>query len=430
MSPPPSDLTIRQAADALRDGSLTCLALTESVLQRIAATEPKLNTYITVTADAAREEAAAADVELRAGRDRGPLHGIPFALKDLIDTAGVRTTAGSALFRDRVPHEDAFVTGKLKRAGIVLTGKLGLHEFAFGTTSTNPHFGSIRNPWNLDHVPGGSSGGAAAAIAVGSTLGALGSDSGGSIRIPASLCGVVGLMATYGRVSRSGVLPLSWSLDHVGPLAKTVEDAALILNAIAGPDPADPSSADEPVDDYTSALGRDLRGLRIGLLRDPLWHDCDDEVVTACETAVDVLREQGAIVSEVELPLLARVRSARTLDILHRRGRRLPRRVAPRAAATVQRGSPSQARPGRARPRHRLHQPAALSPPTDRRDAAGAPPRLRPRLPPRRRPPPPPSRTATRTRNSLASPRPTTSPASPPSACPAASTPTACPSAS
>ena len=316
MSPPPSDLTIRQAADALRDGSLTCLALTESVLQRIAATEPKLNAYITVTADAAREEAAAADVELRAGRDRGPLHGIPFALKDLIDTAGVRTTAGSALFRDRVPHEDAFVTGKLKRAGIVLTGKLGLHEFAFGTTSTNPHFGSIRNPWNLDHVPGGSSGGAAAAIAVGSALGALGSDSGGSIRIPASLCGVVGLMATYGRVSRSGVLPLSWSLDHVGPLAKTVEDAALILNAIAGPDPADPSSADEPVDDYTSALGRDLRGLRIGLLRDPLWHDCDDEVVTACETAVDVLREQGAIVSEVELPLLARVRSARTLDIL------------------------------------------------------------------------------------------------------------------
>jgi aspartyl-tRNA(Asn)/glutamyl-tRNA(Gln) amidotransferase subunit A len=299
-------LTIRQAGAALRAGTLTSTALTEAVLARIEATEPAVNAYITVTADLAREQAATADAELAAGRDRGPLHGIPFALKDLFDTAGIPTTAGSGFLRDRVPSEDAFVVKRLHAAGVVLTGKLGLHEFAFGTTSTNEHFGPIRNPWNLDHVPGGSSGGSGAAVAAGSCLGTLGTDTGGSIRMPAALCGVTGLMPSTGRVSRSGVFPLSQTLDHAGPLARTVEDCALILNAIAGHDPDDPLSVDRPVPDYTRELGRDLRGLRVGVPRDPLWLGVDDEVAAACETALDVLRHLGATVEVVALPLMAK----------------------------------------------------------------------------------------------------------------------------
>ena len=304
MTTNPADLTIRQAADALGDGSLTSVALTEAVLARVEQTEPAINAYITVTADLARKQAADADADLQAGRDRGPLHGIPFALKDLYDTAGIPTTGGSGFLRDRVPTHDAFVVTKLREAGVVLTGKLNLHEFALGTSSNNPHYGPVRNPWDTARVPGGSSGGSAAALVVGSCLGTLGSDTGGSIRIPAALCGVVGLKPTYGRCSRRGVLPLSWSLDHVGPLARTVEDAALILNAIAGHDPDDPGSSDEPVDDYTADLGRDLRGLRVGLLRAPLWERCDDEVVAACEAALDVFRDLGATITDVSLPLL------------------------------------------------------------------------------------------------------------------------------
>jgi aspartyl-tRNA(Asn)/glutamyl-tRNA(Gln) amidotransferase subunit A len=306
MGAEPWELTIADAGRALRDGSLTSAELTESVIARTEATEPRLNAFITRTDAHAREQAEAADLELRAGRDRGPLHGIPFALKDLYDTAGIATTGGSDFLRERVPERDAFVVTKLKQAGIVLTGKLNLHEFALGTTSNNPHFGAVRNPWDIERSPGGSSGGSGAAISAGSALGTLGSDTGGSIRIPASLCGCVGLMPTYGRTSRNGVLPLSWSLDHVGPLAKTVEDAALILNAIAGHDPADPGSASEPVDDYTSQLGRDLRGLRVGVPRDPLWLDCAPAVGAASEAALVVLRELGATVQDVELPLLGR----------------------------------------------------------------------------------------------------------------------------
>ena len=313
MASEPFTLTIREAGAALRDGTLSAVTLTESVLGRIEATEPALNAYITVTAERARADAVSAEAELRAGRDRGPLHGIPFALKDLYDTAGIRTTAGSSFLRERVPEEDALVVTKLTEAGMVLTGKLGLHEFAFGTSSLNPHHGDVHNPWDPGRIPGGSSGGSGAAIAAGSCLGTLGTDTGGSIRIPASLCGVVGLMPTYGRVSRRGVLPLCWTLDHVGPLAKTVEDAALILNAIAGHDPDDPGSADLPVDDYTSALGRDLQGIRVGVPRDPFWLDCGDDVAAACETALETLRGLGATLSEVELPLEA---SAGRLSII------------------------------------------------------------------------------------------------------------------
>ena len=301
--PQPYELTIAEAGQALRAGSLTAAALTESVLERIAATEPSLNAYITVTGDVAREQAAAADAALREGRDLGPLHGIPVALKDLVDTAGIATTGGSGFLRDREPTADAPVYTKLREAGATMPGKLNLHEFAFGTTSDNQHFGPVHNPWDLERSPGGSSGGSGASVAVGSALGALGSDTGGSIRIPASLCGVVGLMGTYGRVSRRGVLPLSWTLDHVGPLARTVEDAGLILNAIAGYDAADPGSADVPVDDCTRLLGEGVDGIRIGVPRQMLWQGCADDVIAHCEDAVDHLRRMGATVAEVDLPL-------------------------------------------------------------------------------------------------------------------------------
>ena len=301
----PYDLTIAEAAAALRDGSLSALALAESVLARIEETEPALNAYMLVTAGLAREQAARADEELASGLDRGPLHGIPFALKDLFDTAGIVTTGGSDFLRDRVPEQDAFVVAKLHEAGIALTGKLGMHEFAFGTTSDNAHFGTIRNPWNPDYTPGGSSGGSGAAAAAGSALGTLGSDTGGSIRMPAAICGIAGLKPTRGLVSRSGVVPLSTTLDHAGPLTKTVEDSALILNAIAGYDPADPQSVDRPPEDFTRELGRDLAGLRLGVPRHPLWEDCDDEVAAACEAALEELRALGGETVEVEFPQYA-----------------------------------------------------------------------------------------------------------------------------
>ncbi len=297
------DLTIAEAARRLRDGSLSAAALTGAVLRRIHDSEPALNAYITVTADLAREQAARADADLQAGRDRGPLHGVPLGVKDLIDTAGIATTAGSGFLRDRVPAQDAFVITRLAEAGAVLSGKHNLHEFAAGTSCNNPYFGAVHNPWELAHSPGGSSGGSAASVLVGSCLGALGSDTGGSIRAPASMSGVVGLKPTYGLVSCRGVVARCWSYDCVGPMAKTVEDAALLLNAIAAYDPADPASVDRPLPDYTSALDRGLDGLRIGVPRAQLWLDCDPEVAAACDVALDLMAANGATVEEVELPI-------------------------------------------------------------------------------------------------------------------------------
>ena len=297
------DRTIADAARTLREGSASAVELTESVLQRIADSEPELNAYITVTTDRAREQAARADRELQAGRDRGPLHGIPFGVKDLVDTAGIHTTGGSGFLRDRVPAQDAFVMTRLYAAGAVLVGKHNLHEFAAGTTSNNPHFGAVHNPWNLDYIPGGSSGGSAASVVVGSCLGAIASDTGGSLRTPASMSGVVGLKPTYGRVSCAGVISRCWSYDCVGPIAKTVADSALILNAIAAHDPHDPGSAEQPPQDYTGALDRGLDGLRVGVPRTRLWLDCDPEVAAACNAALDLMAANGATVEDVELPI-------------------------------------------------------------------------------------------------------------------------------
>src|SRR5688572_32240301 len=232
--------TLEAAADAIRGRRLSPVSLTESCLARIEALEPRLNAFVTVTANLAREQARQAEREIEAGRYRGPLHGIPIAVKDLFATREIRTTAGSRILANWIPDEDATVVRKLRDAGAVLLGKLGLHEFAYGISSVNPHYGDVRNPWDTTRIPGGSSGGSAVAVVAAEAHATLGSDTGGSIRIPASLCGCVGLKPTFGRVGLSGAVPLSWSLDHAGPLAQTVRDAAIVTAAIAGADLADP----------------------------------------------------------------------------------------------------------------------------------------------------------------------------------------------
>lgn len=296
--------TIDDAARLLRRRALSSAELTATCLATIAERDDALGAFITVTADTARAAAAVADRELAAGHDRGPLHGIPVALKDLFDQAGVTTTAGSRLLEKNVAAEDAAVTARLRAAGAVLVGKTNLHEWAFGVTTDNPHFGPTRNPWAPERIPGGSSGGSAAALVTGMCFASIGSDTGGSIRIPASLCGIVGLKPTRGRVSLRGAMPLSWTLDHAGPMARTVRDAAITLAAIAGHDPADPGSVDHPVDDYLADLERGLGefgGIRVGLV--PYFLERADPVVaSAVREAAAVLGAAGAIVNEVALP--------------------------------------------------------------------------------------------------------------------------------
>src|ERR1051325_5640237 len=245
-----TELTIADASDLLRRKQLSPVELTTACLERIEQLNPAINAFITVMHDSALAEAHAAEAEIHAGNWRGPLHGIPIGLKDLIDTAGVKTTCGSALFADRIPTEDAYIVQLLKSAGAVLIGKQNLQEFAYGGTSTSSYFGPVHNPWNHERIAGGSSGGSAAAVATGMCFGAIGTDTGGSVREPAAFCGIVGLKPTYGLVSTRGVFPLSTSLDHVGPLCRTVTDTALLLQAIAGYDKADPFSVAHPVDSY------------------------------------------------------------------------------------------------------------------------------------------------------------------------------------
>ena len=295
-------LTIARAGRALRARELSPLELTEHYLRRIERLNPHLNAYITVTAERARADARRATEELVAGKLRGPLHGIPVALKDLYETAGIRTTGGAKIHADHVPAHDCPVAARLRDAGTVLLGKLNTHEYAYGVTTNNPHFGPTRNPWNPDHIPGGSSGGSGAAIAAGLATATTGTDTGGSIRMPASVCGVVGLKPTYGRVSKAGVLPLSYLFDHAGPITRTVEDAALILNAIAGYDPSDATTVRTPVADYTADLGLGLRGLRVGIPRAYFFARLEDEVASAVELAIAELRKLGADVRDVEIP--------------------------------------------------------------------------------------------------------------------------------
>ena len=281
-------------------------------LERIAARDGSLRAYITVCAEAASEAARTAEAALMSGRPAGPLHGVPIALKDLYDTAGVATTAGSKILAGRVPATDATVVRRLREAGAIVLGKLHMVEFAYGPEGLNAHHGAPRNPWDADaeRMPGGSSSGSGVAVAAGLAPAALGSDTGGSIRIPASLCGITGLKPTYGRVSRAGVLPLAWSMDHVGPMTRTVADSALLLRAIAGYDPADASSSVLPVPDYLAALTGDVKGLRVGLLRDFFLSSATAEVRAAVETAARALQGAGALVDEVALPKVAHVAAA------------------------------------------------------------------------------------------------------------------------
>ncbi len=301
-----SDLTNLNALDAakmVRQKKVTAVEVTRAALERIERLNGTLRAFITVTAEQALREAAQVDKDVRAGKDK-PLAGVPLAVKDLYETKGVRTTAGSKLLANNVPDHDATAVARLRQAGAVLVGKLNMHEFAFGFTNVNAHYGNCLNPWDTTRIPGGSSGGSGAALAASLCLAALGSDTGGSIRLPAALCGVVGLKPTYGRVSRFGALPLSWTMDHVGPMTKRVQDAALMLRVMAGHDSKDDTSSKDPVPDYVTELKKNVKGVRLGVPHGYFVEPIDDEVSAAFDDAIHLLERLGARLTEVTLPHL------------------------------------------------------------------------------------------------------------------------------
>ena len=293
-------LSLEDVAMKLRTKEISPVELTQAMLARIERLNPALNAYMTVTAERAIEQARTAEREIAFGAYRGPLHGVPVAHKDLYDTKGVRTTAGSKIMADRVPDADATAVRKMTEAGAITLGKLGLHEFAFGGTSDNPHYGTIRNPWDTNRCPAGSSGGSGAAVAAGLAFAATGSDTGGSIRMPASFCGTVGLMPTYGRASLYGAIPLSWTLDHAGPLARTVRDAAVVAQAISGRDPLDPTTEDRPVPDFLGGIEAGPKGLRIGVPKQYFWDGCAPEQRDAVRKAIAALESAGAMVKDMD----------------------------------------------------------------------------------------------------------------------------------
>ena len=295
-------LSLAEVSARLRSGAVTSVDLVNACLARIDVYNPKVNAFITVTRQQALARAAALDAERRAGTVRGPLHGIPVALKDNIDTAGIRTTAASAVFDDRVPAEDAEVTSRLASTGAVIIGKTNLHEFAFGGTSATSYYGPVRNPWALERNPGGSSGGSAAAVATSLCFGALGTDTGGSIRTPASYCGVVGLKPTYGLVSIRGIIPLTLSLDHCGPITRTVMDAAILLNALAGYDRLDIASVEHAAEDYVAAVTQPVRSFRVGIARAPFFDLLDADVATVVDEALRVLATLTKTMTDTMLP--------------------------------------------------------------------------------------------------------------------------------
>ncbi|MBI4081173.1 MAG: Asp-tRNA(Asn)/Glu-tRNA(Gln) amidotransferase subunit GatA [Candidatus Lambdaproteobacteria bacterium] len=300
------ELSIAEAAPLIEARRLSPVELTEALLRRIEALEGRLHCFITRTPELALERARVAEVEIARGGWRGPLHGIPIGLKDIYDTAGIRTTGHSRHAEHRIPKADAAVTDRLAKAGTVLLGKLATHEFATGGPSFDLPWPPARNPWDTERFTGGSSSGSGAGVAAGLFAGAMGSDTGGSIRLPAAYCGVAGIKPTFGRVSRRGVIPLAWSFDSCGPLARTVEDSAILLQAIAGHDPADPASADVAVPDFRAGLRGGVAGLRIGWVRHFYEQDrpARPEVIAAMEEAAGVLRGLGAHVEEVRLPNL------------------------------------------------------------------------------------------------------------------------------
>jgi aspartyl-tRNA(Asn)/glutamyl-tRNA(Gln) amidotransferase subunit A len=309
-------VTITTASESLRLRKLSSVELTSTALKRIAKHDSTLKTFITITADQAMEQARKTDEERAAGHIRGPLQGIPVAVKDLFYTRGILTTCGSRLHENFVPEYSAAVVERLEAAGAVMLGKLNMHELAYGITSANPHYGAVRNPWNQDHSPGGSSGGSGAAVATGMVYAAMGSDTGGSIRIPASFCGTVGLKPTYGRVSRFGTFPLGYSLDHMGPLTRSVRDSAIVLNAIAGHDPRDEASSRRPPVDFVPDEGCSIRGLRIGFPENGYFERLDGDVESAVRGAIARAQSLGAVVFPVRIPDLAALNAVARVVLL------------------------------------------------------------------------------------------------------------------
>ena len=297
-------ISIKEAADLISAHKVKPSELVEAHIERINTTDDKLNSFITVLSESALRSSLIAEKEIMNGNYRGPIHGIPIGLKDLYDTAGTITTVGSKIYRGRLPQEDATVVSRLREAGAIVVGKLQMHEFALGATSINPHDGPARNPWDTERITGGSSGGSASSVAAGQCMASLGTDTGGSIRIPSALCGIVGLKPTFGRVSRKGVFPLSWTMDTVGPMTRTVEDAALMLNAMVSFDPSDPGSSPHETEDFTSKLGQGIEGLTIGVPQEYFYETTSPEVKEALTSAEKVFESLGAKVIPLSIPVL------------------------------------------------------------------------------------------------------------------------------
>ena len=297
-------LSIADAAELVAGRQLSPVEIVDAHLRRIDAIDDSLNSFITLLRDESRAAALEAEGAIASGGYIGPLHGLPIGLKDLYYTKGIRTTMGSKIMGEFVPDTDAAVTERFREAGAIVIGKLQMHEFALGATSENPHYGPAHNPWDTGRMTGGSSGGSGSAVASGQCMGALGSDTGGSVRIPASLCGIVGLKPTFGRVSRYGVYPLSWSFDTVGPMTRTVRDAALVLNAIAGHDSRDLSSSRRPTEDFAERIEDGISGVRIGVPREYFFERTEPQVTGAVREAASVLEGLGASVDEVSIPVL------------------------------------------------------------------------------------------------------------------------------
>lgn len=292
-------LTIADADVQIASGELSPVALTEAAFDRIDETNTRINAFVRLMRDSAREEARAAGARASAGERLGPLDGIPVAVKDLFDTAGVVTAAGTRAYRERVPMADATAVARLRAAGAVILGKTNTHELALGGTTNNVHYGPTRNPWRIERVPGGSSGGSGAALAAGQALGALGTDTGGSIRIPAAFCGVTGHKPSYGLVGRGGIVPLSLTLDHAGPMARTALDCAIMLDVLAGHDPRDAGSVARPAESFRAGIEGGVQGLRLAVIPS-LVEGSDEATLAAFEAGVQVLRGLGATISAVE----------------------------------------------------------------------------------------------------------------------------------
>lgn len=296
-------LSAGEVSRLIRKREVSPVEVVKAHLARVEALEPALNSFITLLPEQAMEEARVAEHEIESGQYRGPLHGIPIGLKDLFYVKGVPNTSGSKIFDHFIPDYDSTLALKLREAGAILLGKLNLHQFAYGPTGENPDYGNMHNPWDRERIPGGSSGGSASATASGQCTLAMGTDTGGSIRIPSALCGLVGLKPTYGRLSRYGMTVLSWSQDHPGPMTRTVEDCALVMNAVAGYDPRDPSSANMSIPDFTQSLTENIKGLRVGVPKEPFEDPVDSEVEHFVRSAIELLGKLGATIHEMSWPM-------------------------------------------------------------------------------------------------------------------------------